>query len=100
MSPSLWSNTISTLMTTLKITLKVNSVEFLSQTEKQIDDAPKDCTSHFMMMKKTIIGQSAKSETMSIKCKLNPVVSDAKIKMKQRLLLDKYQCQDSSFKVI
>ena len=53
-----------------------------------------------MMMKRTIIGQSAKSETISIECKQDLVVnesSDARMKMKQRLILDKHQCQDSNF---
>ena len=57
-------------------------------------------TSQFMMMKKTINGQTAKSETTSIECKQDPVVnesSDAKMKMKQRLFLDEHQCQDSNF---
>ena len=79
------------------MTLEVDNVEFWLQTEKQVDDAQKACTSHFMMMKRTIIGQSTKSETMSNECKQDPVVtelSDAKMKMKQRLHLDKHQCQD------
>ena len=100
MSPSSWSNTISTLVTTLMMTLKVNNVKFLSQTEKQIDDTLKECTNHFMMIKKTSIGRSAMPETTSIESKQDPVVnesSDAKIKLKQRLLLDKRQCQDSNF---
>ena len=79
------------------MTLKVNNVEFRSQTEKQIVDTQKECTSQFMMMKKTIIGQSTKSETTSIDCKQDPVVNescDAKMKTKQRLFLDKHQRQD------
>ena len=82
------------------ITLKVNTVEFRSQTEKQIDDAQKECTSHFITMKKLIIGQSATSEAWSNESKQDSVVnesSDAKINMKQRLFLDKHQCQDSNF---
>ena len=75
------------------MTLKVNNVEFRSQTQIE-------CTNHFMMLKKTIIGQSAKSDTPSTECKQDPVVNesnDAKIKRKQRLFLDKHQCQDSNF---
>ena len=77
------------------ITLKFNNVKFWSQTEKQIDDTQKECTSQFMMVKKTIICQSAKVE-----CKQVPVVHElscAKINMKQRLFLDEHQCQDSNF---
>ena len=84
----------------LMMTLKVNISEFRSQTEKQIDDTQKECTSQFTMMKKTIIGWSAKAETTIIECKQDPVVnesSDAKIKIKQQLFLDKHQYQDSNF---
>ena len=73
-------------MTTLMMTLKVNNVEFLSQNEKQIDDTQRKCTTHFMMMKETIIGQSAKSETTSNECKHDLVVnesSDAETKVKK-----------------
>ena len=76
-SPSSSSNSISTRMTTLLITLKVNNAEFLSQTEKQVDDTKKTSTIHFMIMKKTIMSQSAKSETTSIKCKQNLVVNES-----------------------
>ena len=75
-------------MTTLMITLKVNNVEFLSQNEKQFDDTQKECTSHFMMMKETVIGQSADSEPTSIECKQDLVVnesSEAKMEVEEPL---------------
>ena len=84
MSSSLCSNTISTPMTMLVMTLKVNNVELRLQTAKQIDDVQKECTSHFMMMKMTIIGQNTKSEKTSIESKQDPVViesNDAKVKV-------------------
>ena len=87
----------------LIITVKVNNVEFQSQTKKQIDDAQKECTSHFMMMKITFIGQHAKSEWTSGESKQDSIIiesNDAKVKMNQRLFWNERQYQILKFQVM